>query len=45
MSNIGMGVENMELQLIESKTSHHPGYGAGSGEVIREEYKCPAVME
>jgi hypothetical protein len=30
----------MKLQLIERKVTPHSGYGAGSGEVIREEYKC-----
>jgi hypothetical protein len=31
----------MKLQEVDSSTSYHSGYGAGSGEVIREEYKCP----
>lgn len=31
----------MELKLIESSTTPHSGYGAGSGEIIREEYECP----
>lgn len=31
----------MNLQLIKSSTMSHSGYGAGSGDVITEEYKCP----
>ncbi|AST93584.1 hypothetical protein BC6307_21090 [Sutcliffiella cohnii] len=31
----------MELKLIDSNTTPHAGYGAGSGEVIKEEYQCP----
>jgi len=31
----------MELTLIESSVTPSPGFGAGSGEIIREEYKCP----
>lgn len=31
----------MNLKLIDSSTEFHPGYGAGFGEVIREEYECP----
>lgn len=31
----------MELEIIDSESSFHPGHGAGSGEVIRKEYKCP----
>jgi hypothetical protein len=35
------GSDDMELKLIESSTTPHSGYGAGSGEIIREEYECP----
>lgn len=31
----------MELHLVDSSTTHHAGYGAGSGYLICEEYKCP----
>lgn len=31
----------MELKLIDRSVTSHPGYGAGSGEVIREEFECP----
>jgi hypothetical protein len=31
----------LELKLIDSKSTPHSGYGAGSGEVIKEEYQCP----
>lgn len=31
----------MNLKLIDSKSYASAGYGAGSGEVIKEEYKCP----
>lgn len=31
----------MELKLIDRSVTSHGGYGAGSGEVIREEYECP----
>ncbi len=30
----------MRTELIHSSTSPHPGYGAGSGEVERNEFKC-----
>ena len=35
------GGEKMNLELINSSRVGHPGYGAGSGDLIREEYKCP----
>ncbi|WP_226035502.1 hypothetical protein [Aquibacillus saliphilus] len=31
----------MNLELIDSSSTPHPGYGAGSGRIIREEFKCP----
>lgn len=31
----------MELKLLSHKTIPHAGYGAGSGEIINEEYQCP----
>ncbi|MCM2532186.1 hypothetical protein NDK43_06960 [Neobacillus pocheonensis] len=31
----------MKLELVGRSRTSHSGYGAGSGEVIREEYKCP----
>jgi hypothetical protein len=31
----------MELHLVEKTTTFSEGYGAGSGEIIHEEYKCP----
>jgi hypothetical protein len=34
-------VNELNLKSIDSNTTSHSGYGAGSGEVIREEYECP----
>ena len=31
----------MNLKLVNSTTTPSAGYGAGSGEIIREEYECP----
>lgn len=31
----------MQLKELKSSTVPHQGYGAGSGEVINEEYECP----
>ncbi|MBP1907655.1 hypothetical protein J2Z32_004335 [Paenibacillus turicensis] len=31
----------VELKLIERSVTPHDGYGAGEGEIIREEYECP----
>lgn len=31
----------MKLELIEEYEHRHPGYGAGSGRIIRKVYKCP----
>ncbi|MBO0427610.1 hypothetical protein JZO82_00395 [Vagococcus fluvialis] len=31
----------MSLKKIRSSSDFHSGYGAGSGEVIREDYECP----
>lgn len=31
----------MKLELIDGSRHSHQGYGAGSGSVIQEEYKCP----
>lgn len=31
----------MKLTLISKSSDYHSGYGAGSGELIREEYECP----
>lgn len=31
----------MRLEFIDKDTYHSDGYGAGSGEVIKETYKCP----
>lgn len=31
----------MNLKLIEKNVTSHSGYGAGSGQEIREEYECP----
>lgn len=31
----------LQLKLINSTTTPHVGYGAGSGEVIKVEYQCP----
>lgn len=40
--NVMLGGEIiMDLKLISEDVSYHPGYGAGPGEVIREEYECP----
>jgi len=33
----------MNLKLLEESVTGHSGYGAGPGEVIREEYECPCV--
>lgn len=35
------GPKKIELDLIKSDSHEHGGYGAGSGEEIRIEYKCP----
>lgn len=32
---------SISLTEISSSTDYHSGYGAGSGEVINEQYKCP----
>lgn len=31
----------LKLELIDNNTSYSSGYGAGSGQVITETYKCP----
>ncbi|MCM3180230.1 hypothetical protein [Cytobacillus horneckiae] len=31
----------MHLKMLDSSSSPSAGYGAGSGEIIREEYECP----
>ncbi len=31
----------MNLTLIDQNISNSGGYGAGSGQIIREEYECP----
>ena len=31
----------MELKLLDRSSTYSEGYGAGSGEIIREEYACP----
>jgi hypothetical protein len=31
----------MQLKELKSSSNYHRGYGAGSGEVINEEYECP----
>ncbi|CAH0207935.1 MULTISPECIES: hypothetical protein [Peribacillus] len=31
----------MNLKLVDESRTYSQGYGAGSGEVIREEYNCP----
>jgi hypothetical protein len=31
----------MNLKLIYNRSDNHSGYGAGSGETVREEYECP----
>ncbi|WP_269053114.1 hypothetical protein [Sporosarcina sp. G11-34] len=31
----------MELTLLDERTTNSEGYGAGSGEIFREEYACP----
>jgi hypothetical protein len=31
----------MELKVKERKSYEHGGYGAGSGDVITNEYECP----
>lgn len=31
----------MKLKLKHESSEYHPGYGAGSGSVISEEYECP----
>lgn len=31
----------MRTELIYSSENEHPGYGAGSGDTERYEYKCP----
>ena len=31
----------LKLKFSESEKNSHPGYGAGSGDTIREEYICP----
>ena len=31
----------MRTELIHSSSETHPGYGAGSGEIERSEFKCP----
>ncbi|MEK4391018.1 MULTISPECIES: hypothetical protein [Bacillus] len=31
----------MNLIQVNNSEYEHQGYGAGSGDVIREEYKCP----
>ena len=32
---------SINLKGISNSTYFHPGFGAGSGEVIREDYECP----
>lgn len=31
----------MQLKMLDSSVSPSEGYGAGPGEIIREEYECP----
>ncbi|MCM3411476.1 hypothetical protein [Metabacillus litoralis] len=31
----------IKLKAIEEKSVSHVGYGAGSGDIINEEYECP----
>lgn len=30
-----------DLEMIENKREYHPGYGAGSGFIIEQVWKCP----
>lgn len=31
----------IKLKLIDSNNTYSPGYGAGEGSLLREEYECP----
>jgi hypothetical protein len=35
------GDDDMNLHLVDTTTTYSEGYGAGSGQIIREDYKCP----